>query len=94
MQTEPVELEQRTERLERRVDRVEEILPTLVTKADLRVEIKNLRGGIKETEDRLRGEIKEAEQRMRTHFDVVTEALRHDIQIVAEVVAALAERER
>ena len=31
---------------------------------------------------------------MRTHFDVVTEALRHDIQIVAEVVAALAERER
>ncbi len=83
MQAEPRELEQRTEDLERRVDRIEEILPNLATKEDLRA-----------TEQRLRTEITEVEQRVRTHFDVVSEDLRHHVQLVAEAVATLAERGR
>jgi hypothetical protein len=85
MQTEPRELERRTENLERRVDRIEGVLPTLATKKDL-----------KATEQRLRTEITitAVEQRLRTHFDVVGEGLRHEVQIVAEAVATLAERGR
>jgi hypothetical protein len=83
MQAEPRELEQRTEDVERRVDRIEEILPNLATKEDLRA-----------TEQRLRTEITEVEQRVRTHFDVVSEDLRHHVQLVAEAVATLAERGR
>ena len=100
MQTERIE--QRTEDLERRVDRVEQILPTLATREDLKAMEERLRthiaGSIEGSEGRLRthvaGAIKESEERTRTHFDVVTESLRHDIQLVAEAVATLSERER
>ncbi len=79
----PQRMEQRTENLERRVDRIEHILPTLATKEDL-----------KATEERMRTHVTNVEGRMRTHFDVVTEGLHHDIQLVAEAVATLSERER
>ena len=64
--------EQRTENLEQRVDRIEQVLPGLATIEALR-----------STEKRLRAEIKDAEQRLRTHFDVVAESLRDDIRLVA-----------
>ena len=79
----PQRTEPRTENLERRVDRIEHILPTLATKED-----------VKATEERMRMHVTNVEERMRTHFDVVTEGLRHDIQLVAEAVATLSERER
>ncbi len=94
MQTEPLKLEQRTEHLERRVDRIEQILPTLATKEDVQATEQRLRTEITDTEQRLRTEITDAEQRMRTHFNVVSEDLRHDIRLVAEAVATFAERER
>ena len=94
MQAEPRELEQRTEDLESRVDRIEEILPNLATKEDLRATEQRLRTEITDTEQRLRTEITDVEQRVRTHFDVVSEDLRHHIQLVAEAVATLAERGR
>ena len=74
------QLEQRTEDLERRVSRIEQVLPTLATKEDLKTTEETLRSGIKDAEQRLRDEIGDAEKRMRTHFDVVTESLRDDVR--------------
>lgn len=90
-------LEQRMEELELRVDGIEQILPTLVTKDDLRTTISDAVGA---SEQRMRAHVSDAieasEQRtrteLRTHFDVVAEGLRHDIRLVAEAVAALSER--
>lgn len=83
MQTHP--LEQRTQNLERRVDRIEEVPPTLATKEDL-----------KATERRMRTHVTEAiegwEQRICAHFDVVAESLRDEIRLLADAVAALSER--
>lgn len=89
---------ERHEDLERRVKRIEDVLPTLATKDDLKREIgdaeNRLRTEIGETEDRLRTEIGDAVRTMRTHFDVVTESLRDDIRLVAEAVATLAQRDK
>ena len=95
-------MEQRLENVERRVDRVEQILPTLATREDLRAAIAplatkaELRAAIAPlaTKAELRAAIAESEQRMRTHFDVVAEGLRDDIRLVAEAVATILERER
>ena len=81
------QMEQRLENVERRVDRIEEILPTLATREDLKAAIAPLA-----TKAELRAVIAESEQRMRTHFDVVAESLRDDIRLVAEAVVALSER--
>ena len=91
------QMEQRLENVERRVDRMEEILPTLATRDDLRAAIAplatrdDLRAAIAPlaTKADLRAAIAESEQRMRTHFDVVAESLRDDIRLVAEAVVAL-----
>ena len=95
-------MEQRLESVERRVDRIEQILPTLATREDLKAAIAplatkaELRAAIAPlaTKAELRAAIAESEQRMRTHFDVVAESLRDDIRLVAEAVAAILERER
>ena len=57
MQAEPRELEQRTENVERRVDGIEAVLPTLATKDDLRGTEQRLRTKITDTEQRLQTEI-------------------------------------
>ncbi len=90
--------------VERRVDRIEQILPTLATRDDLKAAIAplatkaELRAAIGESEQRMRAHVADAvcasEQRMRTHFDVVAERLRDDIRLVAEAVATLLERDR
>ena len=83
------QMEQRFENVERRVDRIEQILPTLATREDLKAAIAPLA-----TKAELRAAIAESEQRMRAHFDVVAESLRDDVRLVAEAVATLLERER
>lgn len=77
------ELERRDEKVEDRVDQIEQILPTLSTKRDLTA-----------AEQRLRAESAEREERLRTHFDVVAESLRDLIRIVAEGVSTLLNRDR
>ena len=79
------QLENLAERVEveDRVDRIEEILPTLSTKEDL-----------KATEERLRAELADTEERLRTHFDVVAEGLRDLVRIVAEGVSTVLKRDR
>ena len=57
------QLEQRTEDLKRRVSRIEQVLPTLATKEDLKTTEETLRSGIKDAEQRLRAEIGDAEKR-------------------------------
>ena len=103
-------LEQRMEELELRIDAIGQILPTLVTKDDLRTAIgaseERMRAHVSDeigaSEERMRAhvsdEIGASEVRMRTdlrtHFDVVAESLRHDIRLVAEAVAELSDRMR
>ena len=65
------------EHLDRRLTRVEQILPTLATKDDLRTLA---------TKDELRREIREEGERSRRHMDVIAESLRSDIQLVADTV--------
>ncbi|MDE2905649.1 MAG: hypothetical protein OXQ28_06145 [Acidobacteriota bacterium] len=94
------QMEQRLENVEHRVDRNEQVLPTLATREDLKAAIAplatkaELRAAIAPlaTKAELRAAIAESEQRMRTHFDVVAESLRDDIRLVAEAVVTLSER--
>ena len=81
------QMEQRLENVERRVDRIEEILPTLATRDDLKAAIAPLA-----TKAELRAAIAESEQRMRTHFDMIAGSLRDDMRLVAEAVVTLSER--
>ena len=93
-------MEQRVNDLDRRVGRVEQILPALATKADLEAAIEplatraELRAAIEPlaTRAELHAAIAESEERMRRHFDVVAESLRDDIRLIAEGLAALSER--
>ena len=91
-------MEQRIENVDRRVDRIEQILPTLPTRNDLDAAIAplatkaELRAAIAPLATK--AELREVEERLRRHFNVITESLRDDIRLVAEAVAALAERER
>ena len=78
-------MELRLESVERRVDRIEQILPTLATREDLKRAIAPLA---------TKADLREFEQRLRTHFDVVTDSLRDDIRLVAEAVVPLSERVR
>ena len=92
------QMEERLENVERRVDRIEQILPTLATREDLKRAIAplatkaELRAAIAPLATK--AELREVEQRLRTHFDVVTESLRDDIRLLAETVVALSERVR
>ena len=104
------QMEQRVETVERRVDGIEQILPTLATRDDLRAAIRgseqrmrtHVFESIEASERRMRTHVSESieasEQRMRTelrtHFDVVAEGLRHDLRLVAEAVAELSARVR
>ena len=72
------------ENIDRRLTRVEQILPTLATKDDLKTlatkdDLKTLA-----TKDELREEA----ERSRRHMDVVAESLRSDSQLIAGHVAA------
>ena len=100
MQTHP--LEQRTQNLERRVDRIETVLPTLATREELKTTERRMRShvtdAIKGSKQRMCTHFVEAiegwEQRICKHFDVVAESLRDEIRLLAEAVATLSERKR
>ena len=80
------------ENLDRRLANVEQILPTLATKEELRVLAtkEELAAAIAPlaTKQELRAEIREEGERSRRYMDVVAEALRSDIQLLAEHVAS------
>ena len=93
--------------LDDRVDRIEQILPTLATKDDLQAAIEPLatkaelqaaieplatKAELQATKVNLGTAIAEAEQRMRTHFDVVTESLHDDVRLIATGMADLSQR--
>ncbi len=65
--------------LDRRLARVEQILPTLATKEELRAAIEPLA-----TKEELRQTVREEGERSRRHMDVLIEGQREDIQLLAE----------
>ena len=77
--------------LDRRLARVEQILPTLATKEELRAAIEPLA-----TKEELRQTVREEGERSRRHMDVLIEGQREDIQLLAEhltiVIARLDDR--
>jgi hypothetical protein len=86
------------ENTDRRLDKIEQILPTLATKEELRLAVAPLA-----TREELRLAIAEAIaplatkaelQDFRRHMDVLLEALRADIQLLAEHVATVMRRPR
>jgi hypothetical protein len=89
-----VQLENRYQRLVR----VEQILPTLATKDDLRREIDRAIEPLATKEELQRAiaplatrtELFEVRDELRRHMDVIREALQSDIQLIAEHVARIA----
>ncbi len=67
------------ENIDRRLDSIEQILPTLATKEELRLAIAPLATKVEL-------------QEFRRHMDVLLEALRTDIQLLAEHVASAMRR--
>jgi hypothetical protein len=98
------ELETVVRNLDGRVARIEQILPTLVTKEDLKAALAPLptrdemheaiEKAIQKAVDPLatKVEVRDEGQRTRRHFDVVAESLRGDIQLIAEGQVALQQR--
>ena len=90
-------MEQRLRNLDRRVEGIEQILPTLATRDDLKAAIGKAaeplepRAELQGAKVELRTAIDESEQRMRTHFDVVAESLRNDVQLIATARAKLSQ---
>jgi len=83
------------ENLDRRLARIEQILPTLATKDELKTlatkdELKTLatKEELRSLGTELRQEIREEGKRSRRHMDIIGEALRSDIQLLAEHVAS------
>jgi hypothetical protein len=68
-------VESTLQNVERRTKRIEEFLPILVTKEELREAVARL--ATKE-------ELREEGERTRRHFDVVADRLRDDIRLIAE----------
>lgn len=90
------QMERRIDNLEGRVDRIEQILPTLATRDDLLAAIEPLatKAELQDLRAEVLTRIADSEQRMRTHFDVVAESLRDDIKLIAAAFESLAQRER
>jgi hypothetical protein len=74
------EIEQVVRNIDRRLERVEQILPTLATREELQAAIAPLA-----TREEVRAEARET----RRHFDVVAESLHDDIRLAAEGLVAL-----
>ena len=78
------------ENLDRRTARIEQILPTLATKEELRTSIAEAvaplatKEELLATGEELRSALREEGERTRRHFDVVAEGLRDDIRLIAE----------
>ena len=90
----------RLENLDRRLAQVEQILPTLATKDDLKglatkeelrlaIEPLATREELRAMEVTLRREIREEGDRSRRHMEIITEAQRDDIRMLAEHLSAV-----
>jgi hypothetical protein len=73
------------ENLDRRLETVEQILPTLATKEDLRALATKEELRALATKEELRAQGEE----LKRHIDVMGEALRSDIQLLAEHLASV-----
>jgi len=80
------EMEQVLESLDRRLSRVEQILPTLATKDDLKG------FATKEDLNALAARLDTVRDDLRLHTQVLFESLRDDVRLVAEGVAHLTSR--
>ena len=89
------QMEQRFDNLEGRVDRIEQILPTLATKGDLQAAVEPLatKEELRDLRTEVLARVTESEEHIRTHFDVVTESLRDDIKLNATAFESLARRD-
>ncbi len=92
-------ISERFNNLDHRLSTVEQILPTLATKEDLKAfatkdDLKAFatKDDLEKMGAELRTEIRESELRSRRHMDVIGESLRGDIQLIAENLAALMSR--
>ena len=89
-------IEEVVENLNRRVDRIEQILPTLATKDDLqkaiaplatKEELRNAVAGLATKE-----EVRAEGERTRAHFSAVAERLEEQIRLLAEAVLSIEQR--
>lgn len=80
-------LEQVVRNVDARLGRVEQILPALATKVELREAI-----AAAITPLATKAELREEGERTRRHFDVVAERLEGQIRLIAEGLLALRER--
>ena len=82
--------------LDRRVGRIEQILPTLATREELRAEVARLatREELRKAIEPLatREELRAEGERTRAHFNAVAERLEEQLRLVAEAVLALTRR--
>ena len=74
------------ENLDRRLASVEQILPTLATKDDLKVLA--TKQELREEGERSRRHMDDVGERSRRHMDVLAESLRDDIHLIAAHVAS------
>jgi hypothetical protein len=77
------------ENLDQRLGRVEQILPTLATKEELRLAIAEAVAPLA-----TKAELQSAFQELRRHMDIIGEALRADIQLLAQHIASVLPRPR
>jgi uncharacterized protein YicC (UPF0701 family) len=99
-----VSVPKRLEKLERRVEAVEQILPTLATRDDLKQTVSaavaplatvvELHAEIAAAVAPLatKAELREEGERSRRHMDIIGEQLRGDIQLLAEHVVAIMQK--
>jgi hypothetical protein len=91
------EIEQVVRNIDRRLERVEQILPTLATREELQAAIaplatrEEMHAAIQAAVAPLatREEVRAEARETRRHFDVVAESLHDDIRLVAEGLVAL-----
>jgi hypothetical protein len=76
------------ENLDRRLARVEQILPTLATRDELQTLATKEDLETLATKEGLRLQFQEEGERSRRHMDVLTESLREDIHLIAGHVAS------
>ena len=96
--------EQRLDNLERRVDRIEQILPTLATKHDLKTAVAPLatKAELKAVKTELQtafgvsiaDAVTASERRMCARMDAIAESLRDDIRLIADGLTETEQRMR
>ena len=86
--------EQRVQELERRLTAVEQILPTLATKTDLKEMRTELEAAIEAAVIPLatKAEVRAEAVETRRHFDIVAERMHDDIRMLAEHIVTTQER--